>query len=904
MSVRNLEYLFRPRSVAVIGASDRPQSIGATVMRNLLEGGFAGPIWPVNPKHGSVAGRPAFRDVASLPQPPDLAVICTPAHTVPGIIAELGRCGTRAAVVITAGLSAVNGPGEPSLQQAMLDAAKPHLLRILGPNCVGLLVPGCGLNASFAHTSALPGKLAFVSQSGALTTALLDWAKSRDIGFSHFISLGDSADVDFGDVLDYLGSDPSTRAILMYMESVQAARKFMSAARAAARNKPVLLVKAGRAPAGVKAAASHTGALAGSDAVFDAAVRRAGMLRVATLTDLFAAAETLARARPFKGERLAIMTNGGGAAVLAADALALGGGVLTDLSSESMHQLQEFLPPTWSRGNPVDIIGDAPVERYLRTLKILLADPGADAVLFMHAPTAIVPSAQIASACVPLMQAAAQPVLGCWLGGDAVMPARSIFAGAGIPSYDSPEQAVGGFLQLADFHRNQTMLMQTPPSIPQGFVPDLAAARRIIKAVLADGRDLLNEPESKALLAAYDIPVVETRVVANALDAERAATAIGFPVVLKILSPDISHKSDVGGVALKLETTQEVALAAQGMLQRVGELRPDATLAGFTVQAMVRRPHAHELIVGASTDPIFGPVILFGQGGVAVEVIGDRAVALPPLNMALARDLVSHTRVSRLLAGYRDRVAIDHEALDLVLLKVSQLICDCPEVVELDINPLLADDQGVVALDARVKVVPARSAGAQRLAIRPYPAEFEERIDFGGRSVLVRPIRPEDEPRLRAFFAAAEPEDLRTRFFMARREFAHSELARFSQIDYEREMTFIAVAPEASGEAGMLGEVRASTDPDNLRAEFAIMVRSDLKGRGLGRALLAKMIRYLKSRGTGVLVGECLRQNDAMAALARGLGFSVTSAANGGAMSLSLDLQPVTCPAQPACSAE
>lgn len=891
MSVRNLEHLFRPRSVAVIGASDRPQSIGATVMRNLLEGGFAGPIWPVNPKHSQVAGQPAFRNVASLPQPPDLAVICTPATTVPGIMAELGRCGTRAAIVISAGLSAAALPGQPSLQQAMLDAAKPHLLRILGPNCVGLLVPGIGLNASFAHTSALPGKLAFVSQSGALTTALLDWAKSRDIGFSHFISLGDSADVDFGDVLDYLGSDPGTRAILMYMESVQSARKFMSAARAAARNKPVLLVKAGRAPEGAKAAASHTGALAGSDTVFDAAVRRAGMLRVATLTDLFAAAETLARARPFKGERLAIMTNGGGAAVLAADALSLGGGTLAQLSGESMRQLQEFLPPTWSQGNPVDIIGDAPVERYVRTLQILLADPGADAVLFMHAPTAIVRSAPIATACVPLMQQAIQPVLGCWLGGEAVQQARSIFAQAGIPSYESPEQAVAGFLQLADFHRNQTMLMQTPPSVPQAFAPNHAAARQVIDAVLADGRTLLSEPEAKALLAAYAIPVVETCVVADAAQAERAAAEMGFPVVLKILSPDISHKSDVGGVVLKLESTQEVAQAAQSMLQRIGALRPDAALAGFTVQAMVRRPHAHELIIGAATDPIFGPVILFGQGGVAVEVIGDRAVALPPLNLALARDLVAHTRVSRLLAGYRDRAAVNHEALELALLKVSQLVCDCPEVAELDINPLLADDQGVIALDARVKLMPAHSAGAQRLAIRPYPAELEEQIAFSGRSVLVRPIRPEDEPRLRAFFTQAEPDDLRMRFFMARREFAHSELARFSQIDYEREMTFIAVAPEASGEACMLGEVRVSTDPDNLRAEFAIMVRSDLKGLGLGQALLAKMIRYLKSRGTTELAGECLRQNEAMATLARSLGFRVTLADGGDAMSLSLNLQ-------------
>ena len=896
MSVRNLDHLFQPKSIALIGASDRPQSVGATVLRNLLAGGFAGPVWPVNANHRNVAGRPAFRDVASLPQAPELAVICTPARTVPGLINELGLCGTRAAVVLSAGLSAAATTGGISLRQAMLDAARPHLLRILGPNCVGLLVPGIGLNASFAHTSATAGKLAFISQSGALTTALLDWAKSRGIGFSHFVSLGDSADVDFGDVLDYLGSDPGTRAILMYIESVQAARKFMSAARAAARNKPVLLVKAGRAPEGAKAAASHTGALAGSDSVFEAAVRRAGMLRVETLTDLFTAAETLARARPFTGERLAIMTNGGGAGVLAADALALGGGHLAELSLASLQRLHQFLPASWSQGNPVDIIGDAPAERYLRTLQVLLDDHATQAVLFMHAPTAIVPSAEIARACLPAMRAAAQPVLGCWLGGDAVAEARQAFADAGIPSYETPEQAVRAFLQLADFHRNQALLLETPRPVAQVFSPDHTSARRVIDAVLADGRELLNESEAKALLAAYGIPVVETRVVTDAASAALAAVHIGFPVVLKILSPEISHKSDVGGVALDLQTVQAVTLAAQGMQQRVGKLRPDARVAGFTVQAMVKRPHAHELIVGVATDPIFGPVILFGQGGVAVEVIGDRAVALPPLNLALARDLVAQTRVSRLLTGYRDRAAIDHEALYLALLKLSQLVCDCPEVVELDINPLLADERGVIALDARVKVLPARSAGAQRLAIRPYPAELEERVDFEGTSVLLRPIRPDDEARLRVFFSAADPSDVRFRFFTARREWAHSELARFSQLDYEREMAFIAVAADEQGDGAMLGEVRISTDPDNLRAEFAVMVSSELKGKGLGHAMMTKMIGYLKDRGTGVLAGECLRENGAMARLARSLGFTVTASDDGRTTDFALDLQAPAAP--------
>jgi len=892
MSIRNLDRLFHPRSVAVIGATDRPQSLGATIMNNLLQGGFSGPVWPVNPKRATVAGRVSHADVASLPQAPDLAVVCTPAATVPGIIDALGRCGTRAVVVITAGLSAAASPGGPSLRQAMLDAARPHLLRILGPNCVGLLVPGIGLNASFAHTAALPGPLAFISQSGALTTALLDWAKSRQIGFSHFVSLGDGSDVDFGDVLDYLGSDPGTRAILMYVESVREARKFMSAARAAARNKPVLLVKAGRAPAGAKAAASHTGALAGSDRVFDAAVRRAGMLRVDTLTDLFGAAETLARARPYKGERLAIMTNGGGAAVLAADALTLGGGTLAELSPATLQQLAEVLPATWSQGNPVDIIGDAPAERYVQTLRILLQDPAADAVLFMHAPTAIVPSAAIASACVPLMQAAAAPVLGCWLGGDTVQEARRTFAAAGIPTYETPEQAVAGFLQLSNFHRNQALLMETPTSVPQAFATDVAAARAVIAQALAAGRDLLDEFEAKALLAAYGVPVVATRAVAGVAEAEAAAVEIGFPVVLKILSPDISHKSDVGGVALDLQTTAELTQAARAMLRRVGELRPDAKVAGFTVQSMVKRPHAHELIVGAATDPIFGPVILFGQGGVSVEVVGDRAVALPPLNLALARDLVAHTRVSKLLAGYRDRAAIDHDALHLVLLKVSQLVCDCPEVVELDINPLLADDRGVIALDARVRVQAAQGDAASRLAIRPYPAELEEWLAVGGRKVFVRPVRPEDEPRLKAFFADAAPEELRLRFFMTRRELAHSELARFSQLDYDREMAFLAFDDEApNGARPMLGEVRVSADPDNQCAEFAIMLRADLQRQGLGRALMAKMIRYLQGRGTVALVGECLRHNRGMAGLAAAMGFRLQPAEDGETISMTLDLQ-------------
>ncbi len=897
MTIRNLEFLFRPKSIAVIGASDRQGSVGATVIRNVLAGGFSGPVYPVNRRQAEVAGRRAYRDVTSLPEAPDLAVIATPPATVPEVIGALGARGTRAAVVLTAGLAAARDGEGRSLTQAMLDAARPHLLRILGPNCVGLLVPGLGINASFAHTSALPGNLAFVSQSGGLTTAVLDWARSRGIGFSHFISLGDAADVDFGDVLDYLASDPATRAILLYIESVRAARKFMSAARAAARNKPVLAVKAGRVPEGARAATSHTGALAGADDVYDAAIRRAGMLRVDTVLELFGAVETLSRAKPVYGDRLAIMTNGGGPGVMATDALVRGGGRLASLSEQSLKRLDELLPATWSRGNPVDIIGDAAVERYVATLEILIQEPAADAVLFIHVPTAVVAAAEIARACAPVAKNGR--VLACWLGGSALDEARRIFAEEGIPTYATPEEAVAGFLQLVDYRCNHQALMETPSSAPKEFVPDTGAAREVVRTALGQGRELLSEPEAKRVVAAYGIPIVETRVAASAEEAAQIAQTLGFPVALKILSPQVTHKSDVGGVALDLASEAEVRTAAEAMARRLGERVPGAELAGFTVQEMVRRPRAHETIVGVAPDPVFGPVILFGQGGVAVEVIADRAVALPPLNLALAKELVSRTRIARLLDGYRDRPPADRAALHLALEQVSQLIIDLPEVVELDINPLLVDERGVIALDARIRVAPATMGGTDRLAIRPYPQELEERIDFHGRELVLRPIRPEDEPQHARFLARVDPEDLRLRFFTAVRAFSHSQLARFTQIDYDREMAFIATARDGGGAEETLGVVRAIADPDRTRAEFAILVRSDIKGKGLGSLLMEKMGRYCRARGIGELVGDVLATNQRMLALARDVGFEIGPSGDPGVVRARLLLRTDS-PAPPA----
>jgi acetyltransferase len=898
MSIRNLDQLFDPASVAVFGASKRVASVGARVWANVLGGGFKGSIYAVNPKHRELDGQAVYARAADLPSVPELAVICTPSATVAGLIAELGALGTRAAVVLTAGLDSAQ-------KSAMLAAARPHLLRILGPNCIGLLAPHIRLNASFAHADASAGDLAFVSQSGALVTAMLDWARARSIGFSHFVSLGEHADVDFGDMLDYLASDPKTRAILLYMESIESPRKFMSAARAAARNKPVVVVKAGRSDAGRRAAASHTGALAGSDLVYDAAIRRAGMLRVDTLQQLFLAAETLTRFRTNQCDEFTILTNGGGAGVMAADAAAHAGVELAVLGETTLTRLNAVLPANWSHGNPLDIIGDAPTQRYVQALQVLNDDPAAGAVLLIHAPTAIVSSAEIARALLPLASQPTPRLMACWLGEASVAEARQTFQNAGIPGYPTPEEAVSAFSMLVTYRRNQAQLIEIPAiKLSNGSAKeffgnhgDTVAAHTLVQQVLAEGRDMLTAPEANVVLSAYGVPVVATRSVGpQALDAAAAAEAVGFPVALKILSTDISHKSDVGGVALNLDNAAEVRDVAQSMLSRVRQIRPDARIEGFTVQAMVRRRHAQELIVGASIDSVFGPVILFGHGGTSVEVVADRAVALPPLNAALARALVQRTRVAKLLDGFRDTPAADQEALHAVLVAVSQLLADMPQVSELDINPLIVNHEGVIALDARIRVSVEASAGARNFAIRPYPVQLVETIAWQGRELTLRPIRPEDEAQHLAFLSSLDPEDVRLRIFHSRRTIERSELARLTQIDYEREMAIVAAIAGPEGVEQTLGVARAVTDPDNVEAEFGVIVRSELKGTGLGTLLMHKLIHTMREHGTQRLVATVLTDNERMLALARRLGFVQRRPAmterKDGTIAISLILQP------------
>ena len=892
MTIRNLEKLFKPDAIALIGASKRPSSVGAVLAKNLFGGDFDGPVMPVNPKHRSIRGVLTFDSVSSLPLVPDLAVIATPPPTIPGLIAELGAKGTKAAVVITAGLSEQGDDGT-SLRQAMLDAAKPHLLRVVGPNCLGTLVPGIGLNASFAHLSPKAGKLAFVAQSGAVVTSVLDWATSRGIGFSHLVALGDMSDVDFGDMLDYLANDPGTSAILLYIEAITDARKFMSAGRAAARMKPVMVVKAGRHPEGARAAASHTGALAGADDVYDTAFRRAGMLRVIHLEELFDAVQTLSMVKPPKGDRLAIVTNGGGVGVMATDALMDHGGALAKLDPKTVAELDKHLPTTWSKTNPVDIIGDAPPERYEHAIKAVMDDPEVDAVLTLNCPTAIASPDEAGAAVIKAVGKAKRPLLTSWLGDGAALPARRRFAEHKIPTFETPEDAIAAFMQLVAYRRNQRTLMETPASMPDAFKPDLASARRVIEGALDDGKTWLNEPSAKALMAAYDIPTAKTLVAKDPHEAASLAVEFGGGVAIKILSDDILHKSDVGGVALDLFGPRHVEDAAEAMLERVSALKPDAVIDGFSVQSMIRRPGAHELIIGAITDPTFGPLILFGQGGTAVEVMDDKALAMPPLNMHLAREVMAQTRIHRLLKGYRDRPPAALDAIAATLIKVAQLVIDHPEIDELDINPLLADDFGVMTLDVRVKLQPTDKTGPERLAIRPYPKELEEKVTLkDGRDFVLRPVRPEDEPAFHLGFTKLTPEEIQLRFFTPMKTLTHVMAARFTQIDYDREMALVLAEDRAPGQAAIGGVARLAADPDNERAEYAIIVGQELTGQGLGQLMMERLIAYAEERGIGELYGEVLRKNKAMLSLCEKLGF-VRSSIEGdrSILHVSLDLK-------------
>ncbi|MBZ6076170.1 bifunctional acetate--CoA ligase family protein/GNAT family N-acetyltransferase [Microvirga puerhi] len=878
MSTYRLDRLFAPRSVAVIGASPRAGSLGLTFLHNLIEGGFVGPIHPVNPHHREIEGRKCFPSISKLPEIPDLVVVAVPPPNVVGVIEEAGRSGVAAAVIATSGL----GHGAGSFSEQTCLAARRHGLRLVGPNCIGVIAPRAKLNASFAARNALRGDLALISQSGAVAAGLVEWAAQRKVGFSAIVSLGDKIDVDFSDCLDFFSGDAGTRAILLYIESIDNAQKFMSAARAAARTKPVVAIKAGRHLQGAQAAATHTGAMAGSDAVYEAAFRRAGLLRVLDLDQLFAAAETLGRQKPFPGKRLAILTNGGGVGVLAVDRLIDQGGTLAGLSQETRRRLDAVLPPTWSRSNPVDIIGDADPARYTAALEALLVDPDNDAILILNVPTAVTNAPTAAAAVTATIKKARateyiqKPVFAAWIGEDP--ESARIFEEVRIPHFATEADAVRGFMQLVRYREAQTELMETPDSLPHDFVPDTEAAQVVVQGALAENRHWLDPLEVNALLRAYDIPTAPVTLAKTPDEAAAAARPIlaeGGTVAVKILSPDIVHKSDIGGVKLDLTTEEAVRKAAADIFERAARLRPNAVVKGVTVQPMVRRTKARELIVGLADDPSFGPIVLFGRGGTAVEVINDKALALPPLDLKLAHDLISRTRVSRILKAYRDVPAADERAIALVLVKLAQLAADLPDIREIDINPLLADQDGVIAVDARVAIAPEARKGREhpRFAVRPYPKEWERTMLLrNGREAFVRPVRPDDEEEFRRFFQQVTPEDLRLRFFAPVRDFSHTFLARLTQIDYARAIAFVAF-DKGTGE--MMGAVRLHADANHETGEYAILLRSDLKGLGLGWGLMRMMIEWAKVEGLRVIEGQVLRENTTMLDMCRQLGFAV-----------------------------
>ena len=878
-----MKNLLSPRSVALVGASPRPGSVGRAILGNIRKAKFKGDFGLVNPRYAEIDGVSAVGSLDKLPFVPELVVITAPATAVAGLIDEAGKRGAAGALIITAGL----GHGAGSLADAAERAAQKYGMRLIGPNCLGIMMPGVTLNASFAAHMPCAGNLALISQSGAIAAGMVDWAAQRGVGFSGIVSIGDQLDVDIADLLDYFALDRKTRAILLYVEAIKDARKFMSAARAAARIKPVVVVKSGRMAQGAKAAATHTGALAGSDAVYDAAFRRAGILRVSDLRELFDCAETLGRVEQPSGKRLAILTNGGGIGVLAIDRLAELGGIPAAITPAVREQLDAVLPPTWSRSNPVDIVGDADAARYAAALEALLADPGNDAILVMNVQTAIAPADEIAATVTDLVgkyrqqhRGSAKPVLAVWVGADQKI--IDVLSGAGIPNYPTEDDAVRGFMHLVRHREVVEALAQVPPAMPSEFAPNTDTARKIVAAARADDRQWLDPVEIKQLLEAYEIPMVPTFAAADAEQAVAHASTLfaqGATVVLKIMSRDIVHKSDVGGVVLNLTSADAVRAATTDILERAKAHRPDARISGVIVQAMVVQPKARELILGLADDPTFGTVIVFGRGGTAVEIINDKALALPPLDLQLARDLIERTRVSRLLRAYRDVPAVKADSVAMVLVKLAQMAADIPEIRELDINPLLADENGVLAVDARITVGPAQrkfaGSGPANFAVRPYPSQWQRHLEVkDGWRVLVRPIRPEDEPAIHELLRHVTSQDLRLRFFAPMKEFTHEFIARLTQLDYARAMAFVAI-DEATNE--LVGVVRIHSDSIYENGEYAILLRSDLKGRGLGWALMQLIIEYARSEGLKRISGQVLQENSLMLNMCRELGFAVKS---------------------------
>lgn len=879
MSIRNLDKIFNPHRVAVIGASDVPTSVGYIVLRNLVGSGFRGVVYPVNPKREAVQGIQAYKDLASLPHAPDLAVICTPAPTVPNLVRQCGEVGTLGLVIISAGFREIGEEGRKLEDLIRQEQKKFDGMRILGPNCLGLIVPGLNFNASFATATPKKGHIGFISQSGALCTSVLDWALDEDIGFSYFVSVGNMLDVSMGDLIDYFGSATETRSIILYIESISEAREFMSAARAFARTKPIVAYKAGRFAESAQAAASHTGAMAGVDAVYEAAFQRAGIERIFQIEDMFDCAELLARQQPPKGARLAIVTNAGGPGVMTTDALIERHGELAQLSEQTMQELNSFLPPCWSHGNPVDVLGDAPPERFAKAVEIVLKDKNVDAVLVILTPQAMTDSMATAQAVGKIVAQGHKPVLAAWMGGRVVAEGIQVLNAAGIPTYTTPEKAVRAFMHLVSYARNLQILHETPKDIPLEFTLDRQRLRGVFDTILSEGSEVLSENVSKAFLEAYEIPVTRPQAARSPDEAVEVAHRIGYPVVLKIHSPQITHKSDVGGVVLNLTNDEQVRTAFEQITSRAKRLRPEAEIIGVTVQRMVAYPNSFELIMGTKKDPVFGSVIMVGMGGTAAEVFRDRALGLPPLNEVLARRMLESLKSWPLLRGYRGKPGANVDRLIEIIMRFSYLVADYPEIKELDINPLLVTPEDVIALDARALIdrdlVVRTVRPYAHLAIRPYPEEYvAQRKLKDGTPVILRPIKPEDEPMWHELLGSCSTQSLWFRFSYLFKQTTHEMATRYCFIDYDRELGIVAEVEE-EGRRKLIGVGRLVADADHETAEYAVIVVDRWHGHGLGGLLTDYCLEVAKTWGVKRVVAEVSKDNTRMLATFRNRGFQL-----------------------------
>ena len=871
-----LDRIFEPRSVAVIGATEREGSVGRTLLWNLIRNPFGGTVFPVNPQRRSVLGLKSYPDIASVPERVDLAVIATPAAVVPQVIRECIAAGVKGAIIVSAGFKEIGAAGE-ALEQQVIAQARLGGMRIIGPNCLGVMNPVLGLNATFASTIARPGNVAFISQSGALCTSILDWSLGENVGFSAFVSIGSMLDVGWGDLIEYFGDDPHTHSIVLYMESMGDARSFLSAARPVAIDKPIIILKVGRTAAAAAAAASHTGALTGSDDVLNAAFRRCGALRVHTISDLFDMAEILAKQPRRQANRLSIVTNAGGPGAIATDALISDGGALADLAPETVQQLDEFLPPQWSHHNPIDILGDASSDLYAKTLEVVAPDPNSDGLLVILTPQAMTNPTQTAEK-LKSYSKLRKPLLASWMGGVEVSAGTQILNQANIPTFPYPDTAVRLFNYMWRYTYNLRAIYETPSLSADCDVwcPDRSAAANIVTAARKNDRRLLTEYESKQLLAAYGIPTIATSIATSDREAVEIAGRLGYPVVLKLHSETITHKTDVGGVKLNLGDANAVISAFEAIAQRVRAIDPAAFL-GVTVQPMVHL-EGYELILGSSIDPQFGPVMLFGSGGQLVEVFQDRSLALPPLNTTLARRMMEQTRIYKALQGVRGRSAIDLVQLEQLLVRFSQLIVEQPQISEIDINPLLVSPEGAIALDARVVLQTTENSISP--AIRPYPTQYVQTWSTeGDRPITIRPIRPEDEPLMVLFHQELSEESVYLRYahmVKLKHRIAHERLTRICFIDYDREMVLVAdrLDPETS-EHRILGVARLSKLHGTNQAEFALIVSDSYQQRGLGTELLRRMLQIGQEEKLEAIVGYIVTSNYKMHSLCKKLGFEI-----------------------------